>query len=99
MDANGARELSRRLELQEHWRQADAVRRGEQEATDPDTNDLEEVGEGLRRYGIETQRTTHDGRPALVTHRRCKRLVDGRWETFFDVEQVQYLEDPAAHAS
>ena len=54
MDANGARELSKRLEAQEHWRQAAAVRRGEQSATDPDAQDLEELGEGIRRYGTET---------------------------------------------
>src|SRR5207249_3899471 len=55
MDANGARELSRRLEAHEHWRQAPAVLRGEQPATDPDAPDLEELGEGIRLYGREVQ--------------------------------------------
>jgi N-acetyl-anhydromuramyl-L-alanine amidase AmpD len=96
MDANGARELSKRLEAQEHWRQAAAVVRGEQPATDPDAPELEELQDGLRRYGAETQRRTHDGRPALITHRLCKRLRDGRWDTAYEVEQVQYLDEAAA---
>jgi|SRR5437588_8516650 len=99
MDANGARELSKRLEAQEHWRQAPAVVRGEQPATDPDAQDLEELHDGLRRYGVETQTTTHDGRPALVTHRFCKRLRDERWEVTYEVERIVYLEDPAAQTS
>jgi len=99
MDANGARELSKRLEAQEHWRQAAAVRRGEQSATDPDAQDLEELGEGIRRYGTETQKTTVEGRPAVVTHRFCKRLRDERWVVTLEVERVQYFEDPAAQSS
>ena len=98
MDANGARELSKRLEAQEHWRQAAAVLRGEQSATDPDAHELEELSEGLRRYGTEKQQTTMDGRPAVVTHRICKRLRDERWETTLEVERVEYFEDPAANA-
>ncbi|TML56936.1 MAG: hypothetical protein E6G18_15560 [Actinobacteria bacterium] len=97
MDANGARELSNRLEAQQHWRQAAAVLRGEQSATDPDA--LEELREGLRRYGTETQETTMEGRPAVVTHRFCKRLRDERWEVTFEVERVEYFEDPAAQTS
>jgi N-acetyl-anhydromuramyl-L-alanine amidase AmpD len=99
MDANGARELSKRLEAQEHWRQAAAVLRGEQSATDPDARDLEELHEGLRRYGIETQRTTMEGRPAVVTQRFCKRLRNERWEVTLEVERVEYFEDPAAQSS
>jgi N-acetyl-anhydromuramyl-L-alanine amidase AmpD len=99
MDANGARELSKRLEAQEHWRQAAAVLRGEQPAADPDAKDLEELHEGLRRYGIETQETRIDGRPAVVTHRFCKRLRGDRWEATLEVERVQYFEDPAAQTS
>ncbi len=83
MDANGARELSKRLEAQEHWRQAAAVLRGEQSATDPDAQDLEELRE----------------RPAVVTHRLCKRLRDERWEVTYEVERVEYFEDPAAQTS
>jgi N-acetyl-anhydromuramyl-L-alanine amidase AmpD len=99
MDANGARELSKRLEAQEHWRQAAAGLRGEQPATDPDAHDLEELHEGLRRYGVETQQTTMEGRPAVVTHRFCKRLRNERWEVTLEVERVEYFEDPAAQSS
>jgi hypothetical protein len=91
MDANGARELTKRLEAQAHWRQATAVQTGEQPTSDPDAQDLDELGEGIRRYGIETQRMTVEGRPALVTHRLCKRLRDGRWEVTLDVESIDYL--------
>ena len=96
MDANGARELSKRLEAQAHWREAAAVETGEQPASDPDAQDLEELGDGVRRYGIETQRTIVEGRPALVTYRLCKRLREGRWEVTLDVERVDYLEDTVA---
>ncbi len=96
MDANGARELTKRLEAQAHWRQATAVQTGEQPTSDPDAQDLGELGEGVRRYGIETQRTTVEGRPALVTHRLSKRLRDGRWEVTLDVESIDYLEDNVA---
>ena len=99
MDANGARELTKRLESQAHWRQATAVQTGEQPTSDPDAQDLHELGEGVRRYGIETQRTTVEGRPALVTHRLCKRLREGRWETSFEIERIDRLEDPTARAS
>ena len=96
MDANGARELTKRLEAQAHWRQATAVQTGEQPTSDPDAQDLDELGEGVRRYGIETQRMTVEGRPALVTHRLCKRLREGRWEVTLDVESVDYLEGNVA---
>jgi hypothetical protein len=96
MDSNGARELSKRLEAQAHWRQAAAVQTGEQPASDPDAQDLEELGEGVRRYGLETQRTTVEGRPAVVTHRLCKQLRDGRWEFTLDVERIDYLGDTVA---
>ena len=99
MDANGARELTKRLESQAHWRQATAVQTGEQPTSDPDAQDLDELGEGVRRYGIETQRTTVDGLPALVTHRLCKRLRDGRWETSIEIEHIEHFEDSAASAS
>lgn len=70
MDANGARELAKRLEAHEHWRQADAVRNGDQPAADPDAHALEEVGDGVRRYRRESD----------SEHALCKRLVAGRWE-------------------
>jgi hypothetical protein len=74
MDANGARELSKRLEAQEHWRQANAVQSGEQPAADPDAHALLEVGDGIRRYRADGDESTT----------LCKRLVDGRWETSYE---------------
>lgn len=88
MDANGARELSRRLEAHEHWRQAPAVLRGEQSATDPDAPELEELGDGIRLYRREAQPSRINGTTSPVAHRLCKRLVDGRWETSFEVDPV-----------
>jgi hypothetical protein len=89
MDANGARELSKRLEAQEHWRQAPAVLRGEQPATDPDAPELEELGDGIRLYRRENQPSAIQGAGSRQTLRLCKRLVDGRWETSYEA-------DPAA---
>ena len=86
MDANGARELSKRLEAQEHWRQARAVQEGEQSAADPDAQDLEELGDGIRLYRREPQPSTVNGTTSPETHRLCKRLVDGRWETSFEAD-------------
>lgn len=92
MDSKGAQTLRARLEQQEHWRQAEAVERGEQPATDPDAWDLEELKEGLRLYGIrEEHRQLVDGRPALVIQRLTKRLVDGRWDTVYEVERTRWL--------
>jgi hypothetical protein len=95
MDANGARELSKRLEAHEHWRQAAAVLRGEQPATDPDAPDLEELGDGIRLYRREAQPNSSSG----VAHRLCKRLVDGRWETSYEVEPIEYVDERAAESS
>jgi hypothetical protein len=86
MDANGARELSKRLEAQEHWRQAAAVQNGEQPAADPDAQDLEELGDGIRLYGRETQSGAVNGTDSRLTLRLCKRLVDGRWETSYEAD-------------
>jgi hypothetical protein len=88
MDAAGAGELHRRIEEHQHWRQAAAVRDGRQPAADPDAQELEEIGDGLRLYGREEQRLTVDGRPALVTLRVAKRLVNGHWE------RDEIMEDP-----
>jgi hypothetical protein len=74
MDANGARELAKRLEAQDHWRQAKSVQSGAQPAADPDAHALVEFEDGIRRY-----RADGDERTAL-----CKRLVDGRWETSYE---------------
>ena len=87
MDANGARELERRIQEQEDWRRAGAVQRGEQPARDPDAADLEEIRNGVRRYGCETRQEVVDGQPVAVTQRLCKRLREGRWETVYEFEQ------------
>ena len=87
MDVNGARELERRIQEQDDWRRADAVQRGEQPARDPDAAELEEIRDGVRRYGSETQEEIVDGRSVTVTHRLCKRLREGRWETVYELEQ------------
>ncbi len=92
MDGKSARGLSARLELQEHWRQAQAVQQGVQPARDPDGLELREALDGLRLYDVrEEQRQTVDGRPALVTRRLTKRLVDGWWQTEYEVERVRPL--------
>jgi hypothetical protein len=64
---DAARLLARRIEQQQHWRQAEAVRSGDQPANDPDADSLVDVAEGLRLYA------RHVG--------LRKRLVDGRWLT------------------
>lgn len=92
MDAAGAEELRKRLEAQEHWRQAEAVRDGRQPATDPDSSELEELGDGVRYYGRDLQRTTVAGRPVLVTLRMTKNLVDGAWETSLTRESLEDLD-------
>ena len=100
MDAHGAKTLNARIAEQEHWRQADAVRQRLQPSIDPDAWHLVETGERLRLYDIrEQQRRTVDGRPALVTQRMTKRLVDGGWETTYVQESVQYFGDPPGKAS
>ncbi len=80
MDAAGAGELQKRIEEHQHWRQAEAVRDGRQPAADPDAQELEEIGDGLRLYGWEQQRAPVDGGAAIVSLRLVKRLVDGHWE-------------------
>jgi hypothetical protein len=72
VDAAGAVRLRWRIEQQQHWRQAQAVIDGRQPAIDPDSDDLQSVGDGIRLYSA---RFTRDG-----TLRLCKRLVDGVWE-------------------
>jgi hypothetical protein len=92
MDATGAQRLRTRLDDQEHWRQAEAVVRGEQSRVDPDAADLEEVGEWIRLYRTrEEHRRTVDGMPSLVIERMTKRLVDGYWQTVFEVERIRPL--------
>jgi hypothetical protein len=92
MGPDGAQILQARIEQQEHWRRAGAVRRGEQSATDPDSAELDELGEDVRLYGIrEEHRQLVDGGPALVIQRLTKRLVEDRWKTVYEVERVRSL--------
>jgi hypothetical protein len=86
MDVNGARELSKRLEAQQHWRQATAVQQGDQPAADPDASDLIEMADGLRRYRRESDGTSTNGAKTPAVDRLCKRLVDGRWETSYEAD-------------
>ena len=72
MDVKGAERLRLRIEEQQHWRQAAAVLDGRQPPTDPDHDQLETLGDGIRLY---SGRMTRNG---IV--RICKRLVDGVWE-------------------
>jgi hypothetical protein len=94
MDANGARELERRIREQEDWRRADAVRQGEQPSRDPDAGELEEIRDGVRRYGSETREEIVDGQTVTVTHQLCKRLRGGRWETVYELEQSPRVAEP-----
>jgi hypothetical protein len=50
VDAAGAAALRRRLEEQQHWSQAQAVRDGRQPLVDPDRDELEQLGDGFRLY-------------------------------------------------
>jgi hypothetical protein len=94
MDAVGAQELRKRLDEQENWRAADAVRDGRQPATDPEATDLEEIGDGVRLYSTRERRQERlEEGPALVTRRLVKRLVDGCWQTDYEVERTERLVD------
>ena len=92
VDVAGAKSLKKRLEQQEHWRQADAVRDGRQLPIDPDGDELEEIGDGIRLYSLR--------RTATEIRRVCKRLVDGRWQHVAIDEQADHNQDQthAAHA-
>jgi hypothetical protein len=72
VDAAGAERLRLRIEEHQHWRQATAVLEGRQPPADPDHDQLETIGEGIRLY---SPRVTRNG---IV--RMCKRLVNGTWE-------------------
>jgi hypothetical protein len=92
MDASGANTLRQWFEQQEHWRHAEAVQRGDQAGTDPDAWELEEFGDDRRLYSVrEEERRVVDGQPSVVIHRLTKHLVDGRWETVYEVERVRPL--------
>jgi hypothetical protein len=89
VDVTGARALSRRIAQQEHWRQARAVRVGQQPASDPDGQELESFRSGLRLYRAEQRLEDANGRRELVTLRFCKRLIDGAWHDEVIVESVR----------
>ncbi len=72
MDAAGAQSLKKRLEQQQHWQQAEAVREGRQLPVDPDGDEVEALGEGIRVYSLRG--------PNAEPQRVYKRLVDGKWQ-------------------
>jgi hypothetical protein len=88
MDIAGAEALARRLQQQEHWRQARSVRVGLQPSCDPDGHALESCGPGLRVYRAERRVELYEGRTAMVRRRLEKRLIDGAWEGELTVEGV-----------
>jgi hypothetical protein len=92
VDANGAKELQKRLEAHEQWRQAQSVLDGRQAASDPDLVELEEIGDGVRHYGLDVVRVQIDGRPAEVATRMTKTLIDGAWKTSLVEESVEFLD-------
>jgi hypothetical protein len=57
---------------------------------DPDSGELEELGDGLRLYSVrDEERAIVDARRAVVVRRLTKRLVDDRWQTVYEVERVR----------
>ena len=91
MEISGAQVLSERLAQQEHWREARAVRIGSQPPFDPDGYALVSFAGGVRLYRREPCVEQQGGRPALVTRRIKKVLVDGAWEAEVLVENVQHV--------
>jgi hypothetical protein len=79
-----------RVEQQAQWEQALAVRSGNQPPIDPDGVDLEEMDEGVRFYRSHDVPGTMDGRPATITQRLVKRLLQGYWEN--DIEVLEYYQ-------
>lgn len=67
MDANGARALLARIEL-DHWRQSEAVRNGRQPETDPDAHCLVGVEDDVRVYagGAEKRLVAGAWRPVAL---------------------------------
>jgi len=79
----------KRIEQQQHWQQADAVRDGRQASRDPDVHELTRLEDGLRVYGTERLTIREGGLTRLVTQTFCKRLVDGWWQGFLaDEEEI-----------
>ena len=91
MDAAGAELIRQRIEQHEHWKQAPAVRDGEQSPVDPDRDELLELVEGTRIYGLQERHEIVEGAHALTTYRVQKRIVGGHWERELIVENVQQV--------
>ena len=76
MDAAGAELIRQRIEQHEHWQQAQAVRDGAQSPVDPDRDELLELGNQTRIYGLQQRHEIVDGRaraddvPGAEAHRR-----------------------------
>ena len=64
---------------------------GSQSPFDPDGHALESFRAGIRYYRTEQRTEVNAGRTELVTHRICKRLVDGVWEDDVILERVQLV--------
>ena len=78
MDSNSAKALQRRIEQQQHWRQAEAVRDGRQPATDPDAAALIQIADGIRVYQSELVTNPMRGGPFSVFS-RCRVPVRSTW--------------------
>jgi hypothetical protein len=89
MDAAGAELIRQRIEQHEHWRQAQAVRDGAQSAVDPDRDELLELGNQTRVYGLQERHEIVEGVHALTTYRVQKRIVGGHWERQLVVENIE----------
>jgi len=86
VDPAGAQSLHLRIEEQEHWRQARAVRDGQQPATDPDSDELDRIADGIRFY---SPRSVHG---ELV--RQCKRLSEGVWVSGTILDSESIMKEP-----
>ena len=91
MDVSAAQALYERLAQQAHWREARAVRIGQQPSFDPDGYALESFADDVRLYRSERRVEQRNGRSAVVTQRIRKVLVDGAWEAQVVVERVQHV--------
>ena len=98
MDASGARILHARI-AERQWRSAPSVSDGRQPSVDPDAAELELVDGDVRVYRSEAVSAMVDGRPSTVHRHLTKRLVDGAWESAYEIEHAEPADAPAALAS
>jgi hypothetical protein len=91
MDIAGAEVLRQRLAQQENWRQAVAVRTGNQPAIDPDGHALESFNGDVRHYREQHRLVLRGGQTELVSSRISKRLIDGIWVKDEAVERVRQV--------